>query len=107
MFALYCPQHGHQILLDLDQLIRVVNLGDGMIVIEARCYDGEPLTAVTGLGATLPPEQVAHRPTVPATSGRASPVPAPRCALESRGSRTPRVAAAPGNAGSRLPENRW
>jgi hypothetical protein len=105
MFALYCPQHGHQILLDLDQLTRVVNLGDGMILIEARCYDGEPLITVTGLGATLSPEQVGHRPTLPATSGRASPVPAPRCAPESRGNRTPRAAAAPGTAGSQLPES--
>lgn len=62
MFALFCPQHGHQVLLGLDRLIRLVNLDDGVIMIEARCYDGEPLVGVTGQRSVLPPEAVARRP---------------------------------------------
>ena len=58
MFALYCPRHGHRVLLDLGRLVRLVNLDDGVIVIEARCYDGEQLVEVTGTRATLPTEQV-------------------------------------------------
>ncbi len=52
MFALYCPRHGHQVLLDLDQIVRLVNAGDGLIVMEARCYDGENLVGITGSHST-------------------------------------------------------
>ncbi len=62
MFALYCPRHGHRVLLDLGRLSRMVNLGDGLILLEARCYDGEPLTGITGHAATLRPDQIAQRP---------------------------------------------
>lgn len=65
MFALYCPRHGHDVLLSLSRLVRVVNLGDGFILTEARCYDGEPLVAITGAAARLTPEQVARRPEAP------------------------------------------
>ncbi len=65
MFALYCPRHGHRVLLDLGRLIRLVNLGDGVIQIEARCYDGEHLVGITGLHSTLPPDEVGRRPTTP------------------------------------------
>jgi hypothetical protein len=65
VFALYCPRHGHQVLLDLDRLSRMINLGGGLILLEARCYDGEPLTCITGRRATLPPDEVGHRPATP------------------------------------------
>jgi hypothetical protein len=65
VFALYCPRHGHQVLLDLSQIVRLVNAGDGLIVMEARCYDGENLVGITGSHSTLTSEEVAHRPTAP------------------------------------------
>ena len=63
VFALYCPRHGHQVLLDLSQLVRLVNAGDGVIVMEARCYDGEHLVGITGSHSTLSSDEVGHRPT--------------------------------------------
>lgn len=66
MFALYCPRHGHPVLLDLGQLIRLINLEDGLILVEARCYDGENLVGVTGTGSVLPPDTVARRPSTQA-----------------------------------------
>ena len=65
MFALYCPRHGHQVLLDLGQIVRLINTGDGLIVVEARCYDGESLVGITGSHSTLTPEEVGHRPIAP------------------------------------------
>lgn len=65
MFALYCPRHGHQVLLDLGRIVRLVNTGDGLIVVEARCYDGESLVGVTGSHSTLTSEEVGHRPIAP------------------------------------------
>jgi hypothetical protein len=62
MFALYCPRHGHPVLLDFDRIVRLVNLPDGPILIEARCYDGETLVGVSGQRATLTPDEVAGRP---------------------------------------------
>jgi hypothetical protein len=65
VFSLYCPRHGHQVLLDVGRLVRLVNMGDGVIVVEARCYDGENLLGVTGLHATLRPDEVGRRPSEP------------------------------------------
>jgi hypothetical protein len=65
MLALYCPRHGHEVLLGASRLIRLVNLGHGLILTEARCYDGELLTAITGAAARLPPDQIAQRPHPP------------------------------------------
>jgi hypothetical protein len=65
MFALYCPRHGHRVLLDVGRLTSLVNLGHGLILVAARCYDGEDLIGVTGLHSTLPPDAVARRPTTP------------------------------------------
>jgi hypothetical protein len=68
VFALYCPRHGHQVLLDLDQIVRLVNAGEGLIVMEARCYDGENLVGITGSHSHLTSEEVGHRPTAPPMS---------------------------------------
>jgi hypothetical protein len=62
MLALHCPRHGHRVLLDLDRIRRVTNLGEGIILIEARCYDGQPIIEISGSAATLPPDQVGRRP---------------------------------------------
>jgi hypothetical protein len=70
VFALYCPRHGHQVLLDLDQIVRLVNAGDGLIVMEARCYDGENLVGITGSHSHLTSEEVGHRPTAPPMAAR-------------------------------------
>lgn len=61
MLSLRCPRHG-TVLLGLDRLVRLHNLGDGLILVEARCDDGELLLAVRGHGSVLPPDAVAHRP---------------------------------------------
>jgi hypothetical protein len=62
MFALFCPRHGQRVLLDTGRLLRVVNLGDGLILVEARCYDGQPITEVSGVGSRLPADTVGHPP---------------------------------------------
>jgi hypothetical protein len=80
VFALYCPRHGHQVLLDLGQIVRLVNSGDGVIVIEARCYDGENLVGITGSRSTLAPDEVGHRPTTPPRPAHTWTAPAHRSA---------------------------
>ena len=48
MFAVHCPQHGSKVLLDVRRVTRLTNLGDGVIAVELRCYDGEHLFLMTG-----------------------------------------------------------
>ncbi|MGI8692538.1 MAG: hypothetical protein ACR2JK_06500 [Geodermatophilaceae bacterium] len=48
MFAVHCPQHGSQVLLDVRRVTRLTNLGDGVIAVELTCYDGEHLFLMTG-----------------------------------------------------------
>jgi hypothetical protein len=62
MLALDCPRHGHRVLLDIGRIVQLVNLGDGLIMVVVRCYDGELITGITGTAATLSPETVGHRP---------------------------------------------
>lgn len=73
MLALHCPRHGHRVLLDTDQVVRLVNLGAGLILIEARCYDGERLLGVSGQHSVLSPDEVAHRPRRERAVGSGSP----------------------------------
>lgn len=48
MFAVHCPRHGAQVLLDIRRVTGLTNLSDGLIAVELTCYDGEPLVLVTG-----------------------------------------------------------
>ncbi|MFC5995685.1 hypothetical protein ACFQE5_15825 [Pseudonocardia hispaniensis] len=48
MFAVQCPRHRGPVLLDVSRIRRVTNLGDGVIVVELLCYDGEPLVLLSG-----------------------------------------------------------
>jgi hypothetical protein len=65
MLALFCPRHGHRVLLDLDRITRMVPVAAGMTAVEARCYDGELLLTIIGPGARLTPDEVATRPAAP------------------------------------------
>lgn len=62
MLALYCPRHGHAVLLDIDRITRMVNIEDGLIVVEAECYDGTRIQMITGSRAVLPPDEVGTLP---------------------------------------------
>lgn len=54
MFNVYCPRHGHEVLLGFRRLRRVVNIKPGVIVVELLCHDGEVLRLVTGSATRVP-----------------------------------------------------
>jgi len=49
MFAVHCPRHGSEVLLDQRRIRGLTNL-EGAIVVELECYDGERILLVTGRG---------------------------------------------------------
>jgi len=49
MFAVYCPRHGTEVLLD-ERRIRGLTNVEGAILVELECYDGELILLVTGRG---------------------------------------------------------
>lgn len=54
MLTLHCARHGGPVLLDIGRITHVANLGGRVIVVEAVCWCGARITAVTGAGSRLP-----------------------------------------------------
>lgn len=52
MLAVHCPRHGGTVLLGPGRITGIHNLATGVMVVELRCYDGTPLTLLTGAGVT-------------------------------------------------------
>ena len=65
MLALFCPHHGHDVLLGIDRITRIGRVAAGLIAVEVRCYDGELLLTIMGPGAALRPDEIATRPAEP------------------------------------------
>lgn len=58
MFSVYCPRHGHNVLLGADRVRSCTNLASGVIVLELACTDGELLRLVTGRSASAPTREL-------------------------------------------------
>lgn len=63
MFAVHCPRHGGTVLLGPRQVTAIRNLDDGVIAVELRCHDGEPLLLLTGarVSGRRPPHSTSDR----------------------------------------------
>lgn len=65
MFSVYCPRHGHNVLLGFDRLRSSTNVAPGVIVLQFRCTDGEVVHLVTGANAST--HEASRRELAPAS----------------------------------------